>query len=78
MTHFIATDMNPPIVQRYGRLVALLYLGSALFFVALGVVEWQRAADHVNTLAQERGASCSAWSKWRASGMQDMAGCMCR
>ncbi|GAB1393315.1 hypothetical protein MASR1M60_14780 [Rhodocyclaceae bacterium] len=55
MTHFIATDMNPPIVQRYGRLVALLYLGSALFFVALGVVEWQRAADHVNTLAQERG-----------------------
>ncbi|MDP1524892.1 MAG: diguanylate cyclase [Rhodocyclaceae bacterium] len=55
MNDITTTGMKMQVVQRYGQLVALLYLGSAVFFVALGVLEWQRVSDNTDVLARERG-----------------------
>jgi diguanylate cyclase (GGDEF)-like protein/PAS domain S-box-containing protein len=55
MSDKTTNDMQSHLVQRYGRLVALLYIGSALFFIALGSVAWQRVSDNTEALALERG-----------------------
>jgi diguanylate cyclase (GGDEF)-like protein/PAS domain S-box-containing protein len=46
---------TPALIDRSSRLVGLMYVASAVFFLALGVYEWQRIEENINTVAMERG-----------------------
>lgn len=42
-------------LSKYGGLLFAIYLGSALFFLAMGVFEWQRISKGIDAVALERG-----------------------
>ena len=50
-----AATGSQPVLDRYRGALAAIYVASALFFLTLGVFEWQRVGENIDSIAEERG-----------------------
>jgi diguanylate cyclase (GGDEF)-like protein/PAS domain S-box-containing protein len=50
-----ATTGSQQVLDRYRGALAAIYVASALFFLTLGVFEWQRVGENIDAIAEERG-----------------------